>query len=46
MLAVSAAGWAATLAVVGGLFAVDVGLSARRPHAVAARRSLPLTDRW
>ncbi|HEX3330810.1 MAG TPA: TerC family protein [Gaiellales bacterium] len=40
MLDVSAAGWAATLAVVGGLFAVDIGLSARRPHAVGFREAI------
>jgi hypothetical protein len=34
VLDVSAAVWAGTLAVIGALFAFDIGFSARRPHAV------------
>jgi tellurite resistance protein TerC len=40
MLDVSAAGWAATLGLVGGLLAFDIGLSARRPHAVGFREAV------
>src|SRR5690348_7182429 len=40
MLDVSAAEWAGTLAVVGGLFAFDIGFSARRPHAVGFREAV------
>src|SRR5690348_2459654 len=40
MLHVSAAGWAATLALIGALFAVDIGYSARRPHAVGFREAV------
>ena len=40
MLDVSAAGWAATLGLVGGLLALDIGYSARRPHAVGFREAV------
>ena len=40
MLDVSAAGWAATLGLVGGLLAFDIGFSARRPHAVGFREAV------
>jgi tellurite resistance protein TerC len=40
MLDVSAAGWAVTLGLVGGLLAFDIGFSARRPHAVGFREAV------
>jgi tellurite resistance protein TerC len=40
MLDVSAAGWVATVGVIGGLLAFDVGFAARRPHAVGFREAL------
>jgi len=40
MLDVSAAGWAATLGLIGGLLALDIGYSARRPHAVGFREAV------
>jgi tellurite resistance protein TerC len=40
MLDVSAAGWAATLGLVGGLLALDIGYSARWPHAVGFREAV------
>jgi tellurite resistance protein TerC len=39
MLDVSAAGWAVTLGLIGGLLAFDIGFSARRPHAVGFREA-------
>ena len=39
MLDVSAAGWALTLGLIGGLLAFDIGFSARRPHAVGFREA-------
>jgi tellurite resistance protein TerC len=39
MLDVTAAGWVATLAVVGALLAVDLFASGRRPHAVGFREA-------
>jgi len=40
MLDVSTAGWAVTLGLIGGLLAVDIGYSARRPHAVGFREAV------
>ena len=40
MLHVSAAGWAVTLGLIGGLLAFDIGFSARRPHAVGFREAV------
>ena len=40
MLDVTTAGWAATLGLVGGLLAFDIGFSARRPHAVGFREAV------
>ena len=40
MLDVSTVVWVATVALICGLLAVDVGLSARRPHAVAFREAV------
>jgi tellurite resistance protein TerC len=34
MLVVSTTGWALTIGLIGALFALDLGPSARRPHAV------------
>jgi tellurite resistance protein TerC len=39
MLDVTTAGWVATLGLMGGLLAVDIGYSARRPHAVGFREA-------
>jgi tellurite resistance protein TerC len=40
MLDVSAAGWAVTVGLIGGLFAFDIGFSARRPHTVGFREAI------
>ncbi len=40
MLDVSTAGWVATLGLIGGLLAFDIGFSARRPHAVGFREAV------
>jgi tellurite resistance protein TerC len=40
MLDVTTAGWAVTLGLVGGLLALDIGYSARRPHAVGFREAV------
>src|SRR4051794_3485633 len=40
MLEVTTAGWAVTVALVLGLFAVDLSISGRRPHAVGFREAV------
>jgi tellurite resistance protein TerC len=40
MLEISALGWIITLAVIGGLLALDLALAAARPHAVGFREAL------
>ena len=40
MLDVSAAGWAVTIGVIGGLLAGDIAFSARRPHTVGFREAV------
>jgi len=40
MLDVSTAGWTATVGLIGGLLAFDIGFSARRPHAVGFREAV------
>jgi tellurite resistance protein TerC len=39
MLEVTTAGWAATLGLIAGLLLLDLGVSARRPHAVGFREA-------
>jgi tellurite resistance protein TerC len=39
MLEVTVSGWAAALALIGALFALDLGAAARRPHAVGFREA-------
>lgn len=39
MLVVSTTGWALTIGLIGALFALDLGVSARRPHAVGFREA-------
>jgi tellurite resistance protein TerC len=39
MLEVTTAGWTAMIAVVVALFAIDLGISARRPHSVGLREA-------
>ena len=39
MLEVTAAGWAATLGLIGALFFLDLFVSGRRPHAVGFREA-------
>lgn len=39
MLHVSTAGWAATIGAIAGLLALDLLISARRPHAIGFREA-------
>lgn len=41
MLHVSTAGWAATIGAIAGLLALDLLISARRPHAIGFREAEP-----
>ena len=40
MLEVTFAGWAVTLGLIAALFVLDLGVSARRPHAVGFREAV------